>query len=142
MEVRMTDGFLPNGSLLARWQSLWDDVPAPTPRTMTPSADVIEDAEGYCFYFEMPGLTSDAIDVRIEDGRLVIEAERRRPEWPKEAEVHLSERAYGALRREFRLPEDADHDAVAAAYRDGVLEVKVAKRPESKPRKVKVEFEK
>ncbi len=141
MEVRMTDGFLPNGSLLARWQSLWDDVPAAPTRPMAPVADVIEDVEGYRFYFEMPGLKSDAIDVRIEDGRLVIEAERKRPEWPREAEVHLSEWAYGALRREFRLPEDADHQAVAATYRDGVLEVKVPKRPESKPRKVKVEFE-
>jgi HSP20 family protein len=140
MEVRMTDGLFPNGSLLERWQTLWDDVPA-APRAMTPAADVVEDAEGYRFYFEMPGVKSDGIDVGIEDGRLVIEAERRRPEWPEDAEIHRAERAYGKLSRSFKLPEDAQHEAIAASYHDGVLEVKVPKRPESKPRKVKVEFQ-
>jgi HSP20 family protein len=140
MEVRMTDGLLPNGSLIDRWNTLWDDVAA-APRSMTPATDVVEDAEGYHFYFEMPGVKSDAIDVGIEDGRLTITAERKRPEWPKEAELHRAERAYGKLSRTFQLPEDAQHEAIAATYRDGVLEVKMPKRPESKPRKVKVEFQ-
>lgn len=140
MEVRMTDGLFPNGSLFERWNTLWDDAAA-APRTMVPAADVVEDTEGYRFYFEMPGVKSDAIDVRIEDGRLIIDAERKRPEWPKEIEIHRAERAYGKFTRSFKLPEDAQHEAVAASYREGVLEVKLPKRPESKPRKVKVEFQ-
>jgi HSP20 family protein len=140
MEVRMSDGLFPNGSLFERWNTLWDDVAA-APRAMVPAADVVEDTEGYRFYFEMPGVKSDAIDVRIEDGRLIIDAERKRPEWPKETEIHRAERGYGKFARSFKLPEDAQHEAVTASYRDGVLEVKIPKRPESKPRKVKVEFQ-
>jgi HSP20 family protein len=108
---------------------------------IVPATDVIEDAEGYRFYFEMPGLTSDSIDVRVEDGSLVVEAERKRPEWPKDAGVHRAERRYGKICRSFRLPEDANAEEVHAAYRDGVLEVNVGKRPEAKPVRVKVAYE-
>src|SRR4029077_7976974 len=106
---------------------------------IVPAADVIENGDGYLFYFEGPGLTSESMDVRVEDGKLVVEGERKQPEWPKETEVHRTERLYGKIHRSFGLPEDASHEDIRAAYRDGVLEVKVAKRPESKPIRVKVE---
>jgi len=139
MEVLMSNGLIPSDSLLRRWNVLWNELePA---RKAAPAADVVEDADGYHFYFEMAGIASESVDVRVEDGNLVVEAERKRPEWSKDAEVHLSERAYGKMRRAFTMPDDASHDAVKAAYKDGVLEVTVPKRPESKPFKIKVEFD-
>jgi HSP20 family protein len=139
MEVLMNNCLTPNDSLLRRWNVLWNELePA---RKAAPAADVVEDAGGYHFYFEMAGIASESVDVRVEDGNLVVEAERKRPEWSKDAEVHLSERAYGIMRRAFTMPEDASHDGIKAAYKDGVLEVTVPKRPESKPFKIKVEFE-
>lgn len=108
-------------------------------RPVMPPTDVVEDRDGYHFYFEMPGVKSDSIDVRVDAGTLVVEAERKQPEWPKDAEIYRAERRYGRVRRGFRLPEDASPDAITAAYRGGVLEVTVAKRPEAKPVKVKVE---
>ena len=106
-----------------------------------PRADVIEHGEGYHFYFDMAGIKADSVNVQVEDGRLMIEAERKQPEWPKDAEVHLSERSYGTIRRSFTMPEDASTDAIKATYRDGVLEVTVAKKPESKPTRIKVNVE-
>jgi len=139
MEVLMTNGLTPNDSLLRRWNMLWNELePA---RKAAPAADVVEDADGYHFHFEMAGIASESVDVRVEDGNLVVEAERKRPAWSKDAEVHLSERAYGMMRRAFTMPDDASHDGIKAAYKDGVLEVTVPKRPESKPFKIKVEFE-
>ncbi len=108
---------------------------------MQPATDVVEDEEGYRFYVEMPGLAASSVEVHAEDDSLVIEAERKRPEWPKEAQLHLNERHYGKIRRMFRLPEDASHDGIRAAYKDGVLEVSVAKRPESRPVRIKVEYQ-
>jgi HSP20 family protein len=102
---------------------------------------VVEHSEGYHFYFDMPGIKAESVEVRVEDGELVVEAERKRPEWPKDAEVHISERGYGKLARAFSLPEDASHDGIKATYRDGVLEVAVAKKPEAKPTKIKVNVE-
>jgi len=139
MEVLMTNGLTHNDSLLRRWNVLWNELePARQPAA---AADVVEDVEGYHFYFEMAGLASESVDVRVEDGNLVVAAERKRPAWPKDAKIHLSERSYGTMRRAFTMPDDASHDAVKAAYKDGVLEVTVPKRPQSKPFKIKVEFE-
>ncbi|MEA2679100.1 MAG: hypothetical protein QOK03_822, partial [Candidatus Binataceae bacterium] len=82
--------------------------------------------------------TSESINVHIEDGRLIVEANRKRPEWSKDTTVHFSERSYGKLRRAFELPKDASQDGVRAAYKDGVLDVTIDKRPESKPVKIQI----
>jgi HSP20 family protein len=86
----------------------------------------------------MPGLTKDSVDVRVDDGHLIVEAERTRSELPKEAQVHLSERTYGPIRRTFKMPEDALTDGINASYRDGILDVRVPKKPETKPLRIKV----
>jgi HSP20 family protein len=103
---------------------------------MVPPVDVTEDKDAYHFYFEMPGLTSKSIDARFEDGQLMVEAERARPEWPQETRVRVAERGYGKIQRAFELPNDASHDRIEASYKDGVLEVTVEKKPESKPAKI------
>jgi HSP20 family protein len=84
----------------------------------------------------MPGLKSDSVDARVEEGRLTIAAERKRPDWPNETEVRMAERGYGTIRRTFELPNDASHDNIPAGYKDGVLEVTVAKKPEAKSTKI------
>jgi HSP20 family protein len=142
MEVRMTaDGLTPNGWPFGRFNSLIDELTRHEPREMAPRAEVVENADGYNFYLEMAGLSPESIDVRVEDGALVVEAERQHPEWPDEAKVHLAERAYGKLRRAFELPDDAHRDAIAASYKDGVLHVRVPKEPASKPRKIKIDYQ-
>ena len=108
---------------------------------LVPRSDVVEHGEGYHFYFEMPGIKADSVQVQVEDDNLVIEAERKRPEWPKDSAIHVSERSYGTMRRAFTMPEDASAEGIKATYRDGVLEVTVAKKPEAKPTKIKVEVE-
>jgi HSP20 family protein len=103
---------------------------------MVPPVDVIEDKDAYHFYFELPGLKKESLDARVEGGRLLVTAEHQRPEWPYDTEVHIAERSYGAIRRAFELPKDASHEKIEAAYKNGILEVTVEKRPESKPSKI------
>jgi HSP20 family protein len=144
MEVTLLNtNHMPNGWLASQlngfWKDLARDVDGPNANThVQPAADIVEDTDSYQFSFEMPGLKKDSADVRVEDGHLIIEAERIRPELPKEAQVHLSERTYGPLRRTFKMPEDALTDGIAATYRDGILEVRVPKKPETKPLRIKV----
>lgn len=107
-----------------------------TARHMVPSVDVIEDKDAYHFYFEMPGLKNESIDARVEDGRLVVAAERKRPEWPQETRVRVAERGYGKIYRAFDLPNDASLDRVEASYKDGVLDVTVQKKAESRSAKI------
>ena len=140
MEVRMTNGLMPHDSVLRRLNLLWNELDPAVSRKSAPAADVIEDADAYRFYFEMPGIKSESVDVRVDDGHLIVEAERPQPEWSKEAQLHMTERTYGTLHRAFTMPDDAGHEGIRAAYKDGVLEVILPKKPESKPFKVKVEF--
>jgi len=55
-------------------------------------ADVVEDKDAYHFYVEMPGLKDGSIDVHVEEDRLMVASERKRPEWPQETGVHVAER--------------------------------------------------
>ena len=136
MEVRFENGWTGRGWLFdPRTLSLFRESDAAA-RPMVPVVDVIEDKDAYHFYFEMPGLTNESIDARVEDGRLLVAAERKRPEWPKETEVHVTERGYGTIRRAFELPNDTSQDKIEASYKDGVLEVTVQKKPESKSAKI------
>ena len=107
-----------------------------TARHMVPAVDVIEDKDAYHFYFEMPGLKNESINARVEDGQLIVEAERTRPEWPRETRVRVAERGYGKIHRAFELPDDTSRDRIEASYKDGVLEVTVEKKPESKSAKI------
>ncbi len=107
---------------------------------ISPPVDVVEDRDSYRFTLDLPGLKSDSLEVKVEDGLLVIDAARNEPVWAKDARVHRAERAYGRIRRAFRLPGDVGHDTIKAVYKDGVLEVTVAKRPEAKPVKIDVAY--
>jgi HSP20 family protein len=136
MELRLHNGWAHRGWLFdPRVQNLFWEFDA-TNKHIVPPADVIEDKDAYHFYFELPGLKKESLDARVEGGRLLVMAERQRPEWPLETEVHIAERSYGTLRRAFELPKDASHENLEATYKDGVLKVTVEKRPESKPSKI------
>ena len=124
MELRYENGLANGGWLFDRVNGMFREVDRAS-RHLVPAAEVIEDKDAYHFYFEMPGIKADSVNVQVEDGRLMIEAVRKQPEWPKDAEVHLSERSYGTLRRSFTMPEDASAEGIKATYRDGVLEVMV-----------------
>jgi len=137
MEVRFENGW--NGhNWMADRMNGWMREVNNVPRYIAPRADVTEDNDAYHFYVEMPGLKHDAIEVRVEDGILTITAERKSGAYPEGTEVHRTERHYGSIRRAFALPKDASHDQIHASYTDGVLELKVEKRPESKPVKIQI----
>ena len=134
-ESRLANG----GSLFERVNGLLNGV-ASEFAPISPPVDVVEDPNGYRFSIDLPGLKSDSLGVRVEDETLVIDAERTEPEWAKEARVHRAERHYGRIHRAFRLPSDVGHDTIKAVYKDGVLEVAIAKRPEAKAVKVEVAY--
>src|SRR5260370_17864843 len=104
MEARM-NGFTPNDSLLRRWNVLWNEFEPTAARKTTPTADVIEDADLYHFYFEMAGIASESVNARVEDGNLIVEAERKRPEWSKDAHVTRAEPTHCPLPRPSPSPQ-------------------------------------
>lgn len=103
------------------------------------AADVVEDAEGFEFDFDLPGVRPDSIEVRVEDGLLLVSAERPAPQRADNVTVRRAERYYGHYHRAFRLPERWASEPIAASYHDGVLHVRVAKPASARPVRIKVE---
>ena len=141
MELVFENGWNVNSGLFDRLNSFRRDIDEAASGHTAPKVDVIEDKDAYHFYFEMPGLKGESLDVQVENDQLTVAAEHKRPEWPRETEVHIAERGYGPVRRAFRLPLNASRDGgICAAYTDSVLELTVDKRHESKPVKIQVQL--
>jgi len=91
----------------------------------TPPVDLYETADAFILTAELPGLSRDQIDVRVEDGRIVIRGERAGTV-PCE-QYHRVERGHGRFSRAFVLPEPIEMEAVNADLRDGILTVTIPK---------------
>jgi HSP20 family protein len=99
-------------------------------------ASLWEDEGNLYVELELPGVKSSDVDVTVDGTKLRVKAERKSPE-PARKFWH-QERTYGALERVVTLPETVNPESVEASLTDGVLHLKVAKRPEVMPRKVVV----
>ena len=116
---------------------LWDGVEEGVGTAGFP-VDIREDGDQLVVEAELPGFTKEQIDVSVEQGVLTIEAQRGTKQANPEAKTHLNERRYTHLVRRFTLPSAYDTNHVEAALAEGVLTLTLAKREESKPRKIEV----
>jgi HSP20 family protein len=92
--------------------------------------DVAEDDKSYTVHAEIPGVNKDDIHVTIEGNQVTVSAEVKREKEVKDGErVLRSERYYGSVRRSFTLPTEVDQAASQAKYDNGVLELKLIKKP-------------
>jgi HSP20 family protein len=90
-------------------------------------------------YAFAPGLDPASIDLQVERGILTIAGERKPPQVPERANVHINERFAGRFRRVITLPDDVDPNGIEAKYRDGVLHVRIGRREEALPRRITVQ---
>jgi HSP20 family protein len=86
----------------------------------------------------VPGIPEDKISVEFEDGSLTVSGERERMQEVSEDRLDRIERRFGSFTRTIGLPQGVGEDAVEADYRDGVLEVRVRKPEQPKPRRIQV----
>jgi HSP20 family protein len=98
-------------------------------------ASLWEEEGRWCLEVELPGVQQEDVDVTLEKNSLRITADRRTPE---DRKYFHQERAYGRIERLITLPESVNPDSIEADLKDGVLHLKLAKRPESQPRKIAV----
>lgn len=109
----------------------------PETRQFLPTIDVLEDAEKYTIWCDVPGVDPAKVDVRYEQGRLQIWA----PAAPRQEEntrYLLREYAVGDYLRSFNLSETVDASAIEAECADGVLRLTFPKVQSARPRKIDV----
>lgn len=105
----------------------------------SPAVDVLDRKNAIVVKADLPGLSREDIDVSIENNVLMIKGEKKSGADHKEGDVVRSERYYGSFHRAFTLPASVSPDKVEARFKDGVLELVIAKKEEAKPRQIKVE---
>jgi len=85
---------------------------------------------------ELPGFTPEELKVELTGERLIVEAEHKEPE--KKEEKEKVEREYARVKREVTLPPEAEVEKAEAAFRNGVLEVRLPRKPEAVGRRIEV----
>ena len=102
--------------------------------------DVTEQDNAYLVKAEIPGVAKEDIQVSIEGNQVTIGAEVKHEKDVKNGErVLRSERYYGSTYRAFTLPVEVDEATSNAKYENGVLELKLAKKPVQTGRKLTVQ---
>lgn len=109
------------------------------PRRWVPAMDLVESGDHYVLRADLPGLTEDDVKIELDERTLTVSGERKRATESEQDGVHRVERAYGSFSRSLTLPAGVDADAISARFDRGVLEVKVPKPAQHKPRRIAIE---
>jgi HSP20 family protein len=102
-----------------------------------PPVDVAEEKDKIFVRVEVPGMNQNDLKVSFEDGLLTVSGERQF-ERKDDRNYHRIERTYGSFSRSFSLPRTVDPSAIAANYRDGILEIEIPKLEEAMPKQIQI----
>ena len=107
-------------------------------RMWVPALDMYETKDEIVLNFELPGVREKDVTLSITGDVLTLKGERAFDSDVKGENYHHVERVFGKFERSVQLPMEVQADKVQATYRDGMLEVKLPKAEEVKPREIKI----
>lgn len=102
----------------------------------TPAADIYETETGFLIALDLPGIKRDALEIDIDDNRLVVKGVRE----VNDTRTRRSERPRGKFLRTFAVPASINQEKIGADYKDGVLQIRLPKRAEQKAQKIEVKI--
>lgn len=102
---------------------------------MQPRMDISEEEDKYFVGMDIPGLAKEDVAIKVENGVIKIEGERKEVHKGK---FHHSERAFGKFLRSFSLPDDVDSSKIEAKVANGTLELVLPKNKKALPIEVKI----
>jgi HSP20 family protein len=120
------------------------DTPAPgnggggTLRRWMPAMDLVETEDSFVLRADLPGMKQDDVKIEFEDGTLTVSGERKVEHDSKNEGYYRVERAFGSFSRSLTLPQGIDPEAVTANFDNGVLEIRIPKPEERKPRRIEI----
>jgi HSP20 family protein len=106
--------------------------------TWLPAVDVWETDSELVLSFDLPGVPEDKIAVELDDNVLTVSGERERTQEHSSERFYRFERRYGSFSRSVTLPTGVTDTDIAANCKDGVLEVRIPKPEEQKPKRIQV----
>jgi HSP20 family protein len=102
---------------------------------LQPRLDISEEEQQYNVIVDIPGMTKEDVSVKVENGTLRIEGERKEE---KRGKYHHAERTSGKFLRSISLPEDVDSTKIEAKAANGVLELRLPKSKKAMPVEIKI----
>jgi HSP20 family protein len=108
-------------------------------RRWMPAMDLVETDEHFVLRADLPGMGQDDVRIEVEDRTLTLAGERKAEHETNNEGYYRLERATGAFSRSLTLPEGVDPEQIAATFENGVLEVRIPKPEERKPRRVAIQ---
>lgn len=137
--VRPADFFSPDpvdDMLRGLLRPLRLDMPQQAPQIRV---DVKEDESGFIVKADIPGVSKEDIDVRIEGNQVSLTAEMKKAKEDKEdGRTIRSERYHGFINRTFSLGSKVDQNKALAKYENGVLELRLPKMESSEARRLTI----
>ncbi|MCU0287904.1 MAG: Hsp20/alpha crystallin family protein [Acidobacteria bacterium] len=103
-----------------------------------PLTDIYETKDDYVFKVELPGIAKEDVKVEVNGDTLNINGERKEDKDVKHDQYHRLERVCGSFMRNFQLPKNADGQKMSATIKEGILELHIPKREESKPKAIPI----
>lgn len=117
----------------------WPDESSVATAQWAPSVDIQEKDDQFIINADIPGVKPEEVEVRMENGGLTIQGERKSEQRKEEKGFRRVECSYGSFYRRFALPDTADSSKIEAKAKNGVLEITIGKREASKPKSIKVQ---
>jgi HSP20 family protein len=109
-------------------------------RVWSPPVDIYETRDDLVVACDLPGVRETEVTVSITGDVLTLKGERKAQGGSKDESYHRLERWYGRFERHISLPVPVQADKVRATYRDGILEIRLPKAEEIKPREIKIDL--
>ena len=106
--------------------------------TWLPAVDVWETESELVLSFDLPGIQEEKIAVELDDNVLTVTGERERMSEHTNDRFYRFERRFGQFSRSVTLPTGVKEDEIKADYKDGVLEIRVPKPEEQKPKRIQI----
>jgi HSP20 family protein len=97
-----------------------------------------EDAQAVYLEMDVPGIALEDLDVAIHKGRLTVKGQRKAA--APAPEFSYQERYFGEFERSVMLDEWVDPTSIEATLRDGVLHLKLSKKPEAQRQKIAINY--
>ena len=113
---------------------------SPERRLAAPPIDIFESDEGLVLRADLPGVTSEGLELQVQDNRLTLFG-RVMTELPEGASLLHQEYDVCDYLRSFILSDEVDHDRIEAKLTSGVLEVLLPKADRPEPRRIHVRTE-
>jgi HSP20 family protein len=107
-------------------------------RRWVPAMDLVETDDHFVLRADLPGLDEGDVNIEVHENVLTLSGERRYEHEAKKDGYYRLERGSGQFSRSLTLPDGVDLDAISASFDKGVLEVRVPKPEQRKPRRVQI----